>query len=121
MIPHWDPDNGVYGIYTGPYLLVRTEENFVEFHLRYEWWAVDIGLMDRMPWPEAITNIAYPSEELGAQLIINDEFDYLAGYAPGNDQSHSRPGARSRHLLLRSQPALRLRRLVAHFGLSEQQ
>jgi peptide/nickel transport system substrate-binding protein len=72
---HWDPDNGLYGIYTGPYQLVRTEENFIEFHRRYEWWALDVGLMDRMPWPEAITNIMYPSDELGAQLIINDEVD----------------------------------------------
>lgn len=78
----WDPDNGVYGVFTGPYLLVRTEENFCEFHRRYEWWAVDIGLADRMPWPEAITDIPYPSEELAAQLIINDEVDTTLDMRP---------------------------------------
>jgi peptide/nickel transport system substrate-binding protein len=78
----WDPDNGVYGVYTGPYLLVRTEENFSEWHRRYEWWAVDVGLADRMPWPEALTNINYPSDELGAQLIINDEVDVTLDMRP---------------------------------------
>jgi peptide/nickel transport system substrate-binding protein len=78
----WDPDNEVYGVFTGPYLLVRTEEQFCEFHLRYEWWAVDTGLMDRMPWPEAITDIPYPSDELGAQLIINDEIDTALDMRP---------------------------------------
>jgi peptide/nickel transport system substrate-binding protein len=78
----WDPDNEVYGVFTGPYLLVRTEENFSEFHLRYEWWAVDVGLMDRMPWPEAITDIPYPAEELAAQLIINDEVDTTLDMRP---------------------------------------
>ena len=78
----WDPDNGFYGIYTGPYLLARTEEAFIEFQLRYEWWAVDIGLMDRMPWPEAVTDIDYPSDELGAQLIINDEIDTTLDMRP---------------------------------------
>ena len=78
----WDPDNGVYGVFTGPYLLVRTEEQFCEFHLRYEWWAYETGFMDRMPWPEAITDIPYPSDELGAQLIINDEIDTALDMRP---------------------------------------
>ena len=78
----FDPDNTINGVFTGPYALVRTEEQFAEFQLRYEWWAVDVGLMDRMPWPEAITMINYPSEELGAQLLINDEIDTALDMRP---------------------------------------
>jgi peptide/nickel transport system substrate-binding protein len=78
----WDPENGEYGVHSGPYLLVRTEEAYKELHLRYEWWAVDIGLADRMPWPEAITNIPYPGEEVAAQLLINDELDTCLDMRP---------------------------------------
>jgi peptide/nickel transport system substrate-binding protein len=78
----FDPENTVNGVFSGPYLLVRTEEQFAEFQLRYEWWALEVGLMDRMPWPEAITMIAYPSEELGAQLLINDEIDTALDMRP---------------------------------------
>ena len=78
----WDPDNDVHPVHTGPYQLVRTEENFVQFDLRYEWWAVDVGLADRMPWPEALTDIAYPSDEVGAQLTINDEVDCTLDIRP---------------------------------------
>ncbi|MGC9347380.1 MAG: ABC transporter substrate-binding protein [Anaerolineae bacterium] len=78
----WDPDNDVYGVWTGPYVLVRTEEQFSEWHRRYDWWALDVGLAERMPWPEALTNINYPSEELGAQLIINDEVDVTLDMRP---------------------------------------
>jgi peptide/nickel transport system substrate-binding protein len=83
----WDPANESYGVFTGPYLLARTEEAFVEFHRRYEWWAVDVGLVDRMPWPEALTDIAYPSDELGAQLIINNEVDCTLDMRPATIQS----------------------------------
>jgi peptide/nickel transport system substrate-binding protein len=83
----WDPDAGVHAVHTGPYQMVRTEENFVEYHLRYEWWAVETGLADRMPWPEAITDIAYPSDELGAQLIINDEVDATLDMRPATISS----------------------------------
>ena len=71
----WDPDGGTYGVFTGPYLLVRSEENFCEFHRRYEWWAKDIGLVDYLPQPEAITDIPYPGDSLATQMIINDEVD----------------------------------------------
>jgi peptide/nickel transport system substrate-binding protein len=79
----WDPDNDVNGVYTGPYLLVRTEEAFREWHLRYEWWAVDVGLADRMPWPESITAIPRPADDVAAQLALNDEVDSTMGLSPG--------------------------------------
>jgi peptide/nickel transport system substrate-binding protein len=78
----WDADEGSLNIFTGPYELVRTEEQFNEFHLRYEWWAVDVGLMDRMPWPESITDIPVQTDELMAQLIINDETDTTLDLRP---------------------------------------
>ncbi len=78
----WDPEAGITPVHTGPYLMVRTEEQFCEFHLRYEWWAYDIGLIDHMPWPEAITDIMYPSDELAAQLIINNEVDTTLDMRP---------------------------------------
>jgi peptide/nickel transport system substrate-binding protein len=78
----WDPDNEVYGVFTGPYLLVRTEETFSEFHLRYDWWAVDIGLAERMPWVERITDIPRPADDVAAQLVINDEVDCTMGLSP---------------------------------------
>jgi len=78
----WDPDNGVGPVHTGPYLLVRTEEQFREYHLRYEWWAVDVGLMDRMPWPEAVTFIPRPADDIAAQLVMNDELDSTMGVSP---------------------------------------
>lgn len=80
--PQWDPDNGVVPVHTGPYQLVRTEEQFREYHLRYEWWAVDVGLMDRMPWPEAITFIPRPEDDIAAQLVMNDELDTTMGITP---------------------------------------
>jgi peptide/nickel transport system substrate-binding protein len=78
----FDPENGVYPVHTGPYLLVRSEENFNELHRRYEWWAVDVGLADHMPFPEALTDIPYPSDELGAQLVINNEVDVTLDMRP---------------------------------------
>jgi peptide/nickel transport system substrate-binding protein len=84
----WDPEaHPEWPVHTGPYRLVRTEENFCEFHRLYEWWAYDIGLVDRMPWPEAITDILYPSDELGAQLIINDEVDCTLDMRPATIES----------------------------------
>jgi peptide/nickel transport system substrate-binding protein len=83
----WDPDTGFYGVFTGPYLLVRSEEHFCEFHRRYEWWAVDIGLAVQMPAPEAITDVPYPSDELGAQLLINDEVDATLDLRPATVRS----------------------------------
>lgn len=78
----FDPANGVFPVHTGPYTLVRSEENFNELHRRYEWWAVDIGLAENMPYPEALTDIPYPSDELGAQLVINNEVDVTLDMRP---------------------------------------
>jgi peptide/nickel transport system substrate-binding protein len=79
----WDPEgHPEWPVFTGPYKLTRTEQNFNAFDLRYEWWAVDVGLAERMPWPERITDIAYPSDEVGAQLIINNEVNTTLDMRP---------------------------------------
>jgi peptide/nickel transport system substrate-binding protein len=78
----FDPENGVYPVNTGPYQLVRTEEQFREYQLLYEWWAVDVGLMDRMPWPEKITFIPRPADDIAAQLVMNKELDTTMGISP---------------------------------------
>lgn len=78
----WDPDNGVVPVFTGPYMLVRTEEQYREYQLRYEWWAVDVGLADRMPYPEKITYIPRPADDIAAQLVMNNELDTTMGISP---------------------------------------
>jgi peptide/nickel transport system substrate-binding protein len=78
----WDPDNGVVPVHTGPYQMVRTEEQFREYQLLYKWWAVDVGLMDRMPYPERITYIPRPADDIAAQLVMNDELDTTMGISP---------------------------------------
>jgi len=80
---YWDPEgHPEWPIFTGPYKLSRTEEMFCAFDLRYEWWAYETGLVNNMPWPERITDIAYPSDEVGAQLIINNEVDTTLDMRP---------------------------------------
>ena len=83
----FDPDNGYYGVFTGPYQMVSTEEQINTLNLRYDWWAVDVGLMDRMPWPEAITDIPNVSDELMAQLVINNEIDTTLDLRPATIKS----------------------------------
>lgn len=78
----WDPDNNIHPVNTGPYQMVRTEENYSQFDLRYEWWAVDVGLVERMPWPEAVVSISSANDEVAAQLMINDEADYTNEIGP---------------------------------------
>ncbi|MDF1512738.1 MAG: ABC transporter substrate-binding protein [Anaerolineae bacterium] len=78
----WDPDQGVVPVHTGPYQLVRTEEQFREYQLLYNWWAIDVGLMDHMPYPESITFISRPADDIAAQLVINSELDTTMGISP---------------------------------------
>jgi len=67
---------------TGPYALTRMEPQVKNLDLIYEWWAVDVGLVDKMPRVERITNIGWPGEEVGAQMLINDEVDVTLDLRP---------------------------------------
>ncbi len=79
----WDPEqHPEWPVHTGPYKLVRTEENYSEFQLRYEWWANDIGLVDHMPWVERTSHIPRPPDETAAQLVLNAEVDCTMGLTP---------------------------------------
>jgi peptide/nickel transport system substrate-binding protein len=51
------------------------------FDLRYEWWAAEIGLVDRMPHPERLQNQPY-NEEVTTQQMINDEVDHALDMRP---------------------------------------
>jgi peptide/nickel transport system substrate-binding protein len=69
-------------VYTGAYALTRMEPQVKNLDLRYEWWGVDVGLVDRMPRIERLTNIGWPGDEVGAQQLINDEFDVTLDMRP---------------------------------------
>ncbi|MGC9522336.1 MAG: ABC transporter substrate-binding protein [Anaerolineae bacterium] len=68
-------------VVSGPYQLVRFEPQVKWFDLRYEWWAYDIGLVDRMPYPERLQNQPY-NEEVTTQQMINDEVDHALDMRP---------------------------------------
>ena len=68
-------------VVSGPYQLVRFEPQVKWFDLRYEWWAVDVGLVDRMPYPERLQNQPY-NEEVTTQQMINDEVDHALDMRP---------------------------------------
>jgi peptide/nickel transport system substrate-binding protein len=78
---YFDLDNG-WPVYSGPYALTRMEPQVKNLDLRYEWWANDIGLVDRMPRVERIVNIGWPGEEVGGQMLINDEVDVTLDLRP---------------------------------------
>jgi peptide/nickel transport system substrate-binding protein len=48
---------------------------------------VDVGLVDAMPEPLRIEVIPYPGDEVGAQLIINDEIDVCLDVRPATMES----------------------------------
>jgi peptide/nickel transport system substrate-binding protein len=77
----FDLDAGL-PVYTGPYALTRMEPQVKNLDLRYEWWAVDVGMVDRMPRVERIVNIGWPGEEVGGQMLINDEVDVTLDLRP---------------------------------------
>ena len=68
--------------YTGPYALTRMEPQVKNLDLRYDWWAVETGFVDRAPRVERIVNIGWPGEEVGAQQLINAEFDVTLDLRP---------------------------------------
>src|SRR5690606_34678834 len=59
---------------TGPYRLVRTGEDSVVFDRRDSWWAVDAGLVERLPAP---ARIVYVPATVAAmpQLYISNSLD----------------------------------------------
>jgi peptide/nickel transport system substrate-binding protein len=68
-------------VYSGPYAVSRFDVQVKHMDLRYEWWAADLGLAD-MPSVERIVQFGWPGEEVGGQMLINDEVDVTLDLRP---------------------------------------
>jgi len=71
-------------VYSGPYAVTRMESQVKHLDLRYEWWAVDVGLVDAMPSVERIVQFGWPGEEVGTQMLINNEVDVTLDLRPAS-------------------------------------
>ena len=71
-------------VYSGPYTVTRMESQVKHLDLRYEWWAVDVGLVDAMPGVERIVQFGWPGEEVGTQMLINNEVDVTLDLRPAS-------------------------------------
>ncbi len=69
-------------VYSGPYAITRMESQVKNLDLRYEWWAVETGLVDAMPQVERIEQFGWPGEEVGGQMLINDQVDVTLDLRP---------------------------------------
>jgi len=69
-------------VYSGPYSVSRFDMQVKHMDLRYEWWAVDAGLVAEMPRVERIVQFGWPGEEVGGQMLINDEVDVTLDLRP---------------------------------------
>ena len=76
----FDPEKG-WPVVTGAYQLTEFELQHKKLDLRYDWWAVEQGLVDT---PEVEQIVQYPAADLtvAAQLIINNELDTALGFQP---------------------------------------
>ncbi len=81
--PFFDLEQG-FPVYTGPYALTRMEPQVKNLDLRYDWWAVETGLVDSAPEVHRITNIGWPGEEVGTQMLINNEVDVTLDLRPAS-------------------------------------
>lgn len=68
---------------TGPYRVVRSDANGIVFDRRQNWWAVEAGLVPRMPAPERIIYRPATVEAL-PQLFAAGEIDMGRALSVGN-------------------------------------
>ena len=68
-------------VYSGPYAVSRFDVQVKHMDLRYEWWAADLGLAD-MPSVERIVQFGWTNDEVGGQMLINDEVDVTLDLRP---------------------------------------
>lgn len=80
---YYDLDK-MWPVYSGPYTVTRMESQVKHLDLRYSWWAVDTGLVDRLPRVERIVQFGWPGEEVGSQMLINDEVDVTLDLRPAS-------------------------------------
>jgi len=71
-------------VYSGPYAISRFDVQVKHMDLRYDWWAAEVGLVDAMPEVERIVQFGWPGEEVGSQMLINDEVDVTLDLRPAS-------------------------------------
>jgi len=69
-------------VYSGPYAVSRFDVQVKHMDLRYDWWAVDAGVVDAMPQVERIVQFGWTNDEVGGQMLINDEVDVTLDLRP---------------------------------------
>ncbi|HOU14634.1 MAG TPA: ABC transporter substrate-binding protein [Anaerolineae bacterium] len=69
-------------VYSGPYAVSRFDVQVKHMDLRYDWWAAEVGLVDHMPYVERIVQFGWPGEEVGGQMLINNEVDVTLDLRP---------------------------------------
>jgi peptide/nickel transport system substrate-binding protein len=79
-------------VYSGPYSVTRMESQVKHLDLRYEWWAAEVGLAD-MPGVERIVQFGWPGEEVGTQMLINNEVDVTLDLRPASIEAIFLQGA----------------------------
>lgn len=79
-------------VYSGPYSITRMESQVKHLDLRYEWWAAEVGLAD-MPRVERIVQFGWPGEEVGTQMLINNECDVTLDLRPASIEAIFGQGA----------------------------
>lgn len=78
---NYDPARGL-PLGTGPYELVKADSNSLFFDLRDEWWALDAGLVERMPLIERIVYVPATQESM-PQLYATNQVDMGRSIQPG--------------------------------------
>ncbi|MDF1514001.1 MAG: ABC transporter substrate-binding protein, partial [Anaerolineae bacterium] len=76
----FDPEKG-WPVVTGAYQTTEFELQYKKLDLRYDWWAVELGLLE-MPEVEQIVQQPLADLTVAAQLIINNELDTALGFQP---------------------------------------
>jgi peptide/nickel transport system substrate-binding protein len=69
-------------VYSGPYAVTRFDVQVKHMDLRYDWWAVDTGVVDAMPQVARIVQFGWTNDEVGGQMLINDEVDVTLDLRP---------------------------------------
>ena len=80
-------------VYSGPYTVTRMESQVKHLDCRYEWWAAEVGLVDAMPSVERIVQFGWPGEEVGTQMLINNEVDVTLDLRPASIEAIFGQGA----------------------------
>ncbi|WP_173934362.1 ABC transporter substrate-binding protein [Chelativorans sp. Marseille-P2723] len=78
---NYDPERGL-PLGTGAYKLMRADANALVFDLRDDWWALDQGLVDRMPNVERLIYVPATQEAM-PQLYATNQIDMGRSIQPG--------------------------------------